>query len=313
MPDLLAYRPSDSAMFYRPPSRVDVGRTVVGFTFAAVLVAAAAYLYGLGLPEVTALLPRLATVVVTAVVVGLLAGIPVRYGRVRVPVLAAAMGAVLASLAVYVMWLSWTHRVLLDHRVSIPAARLAIRPVPLLQFIVHLGRVGTWSYHGDTINGPALYLCWLIEAGLFLSAGTLIPTRMLYDSAPVCGDCGGRAQRVPDLPRFHGDTQAAVVSAVEGRSFAALVGLPPAPHADAPEVTVRLMSCRKCGHLNVLTVSRIAWHRNANRRLTVKTTKLLDGLLLTADEAARLTAACAQVRAERDAAAPPPLPDNRNA
>ncbi len=303
MPDLLPYRPSDHALFYRPPSRVDLGRTVVGYVAAAATVTGLASGYGAALPAVTSIATRMATVAAAVLMVGLAAGIPIRFGRVRIPILAAGIGVSLAAVAVYVMWVAWVHQVLLAGRASVPVSRLATRPVPLLALVVHLGRAGTWAMDGEPMNGPPLYGLWLFEAGLFLSAGTLIPIRMRYASAPVCPDCRRITRRAANLPRFDGRRQAQLISAVEGRAFDALVGLPAAPDADAPELSLALMSCPSCGHLNVLTVSRIAWRGGGKRRAGVQIAKLLDGLLLTGDEAARLRAACGQVVAARTATA----------
>src|SRR5437764_6577040 len=96
MNGLLNYQPSNSAVYYVPPKRVNWVRMAVGFVVAAALAALGAVLYVVVLPKVGSIYLRLGTVAAAAVATGLLGVIPVRMGRVRSPVVAAFMGAVLA-------------------------------------------------------------------------------------------------------------------------------------------------------------------------------------------------------------------------
>ena len=307
MPDLLSYRPSDSAVYYRPPRRVDAGRTVVAFVAAVAGAAVAGGIYAVALPRVEQFVLRLGVVTVAVGVVAGLAAVPTRAGRVGVPVVAAALGAGVAAAAVYAMWAVWTWRVAVTQfGAAVTLSRVATHPVGLFQVAVEIGRFGTWSTHsGTAVRGPVLYGLWMAEAGLFLSAGVLVPTRCLFGREPVCPGCGSACARVPGLPRFDAADQLAVVAAVEGRAPEALAGLPPPPHEDAPELSLRLMSCPRCRQLNVLTVTRLEWHVPAGGRPVVRATPVVDGLMMAADEAGRLTAACADAHARRAAAEPP--------
>jgi hypothetical protein len=231
--------------------------------------------------------------------VGLLGLIPVRVGRVRAPAIAAALGGAVAVVALYVMWVVWTHGVLRQLGVVAPVWRLAVHPVPLSHIVRRIGAVGTWKYQGTVYRGPVLYALWMVEAGLVLAAGTLLPPKGLYSDRPVCTGCGTRCARGPNLPRFDGRRQADVLAAIDGRGFDVLSSCPAAPHDDAPEMSLTLMSCPGCRQMHVLTVNRIAWERRRNGSRFVRTVPLINQQLITPDEAERLTVTCARIRAER--------------
>jgi hypothetical protein len=162
-----------------------------------------------------------------------------------------------------------------------------------------IGAVGTWKYQGTVYRGPVLYALWMVEAGLVLAAGTLLPPKGLYSDRPVCTGCGTRCARGPNLPRFDGRRQADVLAAIDGRGFDVLSSCPAAPHDDAPEMSLTLMSCPGCRQMHVLTVNRIAWERRRNGSRFVRTVPLINQQLITPDEAERLTVTCARIRAER--------------
>src|SRR5437867_618929 len=112
MADLLSYRPSNSAVYYQPPKRLDIGRTLLGFVIAAALTAAGAFLYAYLLPQLKYITLRAGAAVSAAVAVGVISVMAVRFGKVRIPMVATFIGAILALLALYVMWLTWVHDVL---------------------------------------------------------------------------------------------------------------------------------------------------------------------------------------------------------
>ena len=307
MPDLLSYRPSDSVVYYRPPRRIYLGRAGVGLALAVTLAAAGGAAYAMVLPTISSLVPRVAAVAVAAAAVAGLAVVPAVAGRVRVPLVSTLLGAGVSVVAVYAMWVVWTYRIVRRFGVPVPMLRLASHPVGLFHLIVRIGEVGTWSRHGEVVQGPDLYLLWMGEAGLMLTAGTLTAARWRYGGAAVCPSCGGRCVSAPGLPRFDSGSEAAVVSAVEGRPFDRLAdrlaALPPPPDDDAAEVRLRLESCPKCVQTHLLTVSRVGWvAARSGRRL--RTVPVVNQMRLTVDDAAQLAVACDAVSAARSAEQP---------
>jgi len=297
--DLLNYQPSRSAVYYTPPERLDVRRTVWAFVLAAALASAGAFAYARLQPRLTSPYLRVGAVAAAATAVAGLALIPVRVGRVRVPGLAAAIGALLALLTLYVMWLVWVHDVLALLHFVVSYRALIVHPRVLMHLIRSINSFGTWSYGNETVRGLPLTLCWLIEAGAILAAGVLAPIRGLFSDDPTCVHCAARCVRVRDLPRFAADRQAELLASVENRDFAALASHAAPHHEDAPELSLRLMSCPRCGRTHVLTVSRIAWQTDRHGRAKVQTTPLINQVLITPAEAEEMKIACEQVQAKR--------------
>jgi len=303
MPDPLNYRASHSATYYTPPSRLDVRRTLAGLAGAAALAAIGGFLYAIIQPRLEDMWVRVGAAAVAALATGLLALLPVRYGRVRSPAIASVLGALVALIALYAIWLTWVHNVLHYNRIMLSYRLLLMHPFFLLRCIRRINDIGTWSYRGDVYRGPVLLVLWLGEAAMIIAAGALLPIKGLFSDDPACRDCGSRCKRVPNLPRFAADRQEEFVSAVYDRDFAALATHAAPRNVDAPELSIRLMSCLSCGSTNVVTVSRIAWVTTGTPgRATVKTVPLIDQMLLTPDEAEELKAVCAQVREQREAA-----------
>lgn len=105
----LNYQARNSAIYYTPPSRLNVGRTLIGVLVAAALIVIGSIIYAKIQPAMGSIYVRAGQVLVGAVAVGVVAMMPVRYGKIRIPLLAASIGAALSMLAVYVMWLTWVH------------------------------------------------------------------------------------------------------------------------------------------------------------------------------------------------------------
>jgi len=300
MPDPLNYRPSDSAVYYVAPSGIHVRRTIVGFVIAAVLAIIGGCVYGRIQPRLNILYVRGGAVLVAAGAVALLGLIPVRYGRVRIPVVAAFCGAFLALLALYAMWLVWVHDALITFGFAPSYLLLIIHPITSWNVIRLIKKAGTWSYRGDVASGPWLLVFWLGEAGIILAAGVLAPMRGLFSGDPTCRECGARCIRVPKLPRFGTDRQTEFLASIENRDFGSLASHPAAAHEDDPELTLRLMSCPRCNSTHILTVTHIAWYIDANRHARVQSKPLIDQLLVTAEEAEQIKSVCRQIQETRE-------------
>jgi hypothetical protein len=301
MPDPLSYQPSRSAVYYTPPQRIDIPRTIIGLLIATVLIAIGSSIYAIVLPRLNNPLFRIGAVVAAALAVGAIALIPVRMGRVRIALVAACIGAALSMLALYVMWVVWLHRVL-DQWTGQPHS-FVLDPIKLQRMMRIVNGFGTFTWHNDPVNGPGLAILWIVEACMMLVAGVLFPTFKLFHSDPTCLDCGGRCVQAGKLPRFSAERQHQFLSALENRDYAALASHPAADHEDDPELTLQLLSCRDCGKTNVLTVNHIAWYVDRESgRGTVRTKELINQLLIPPDEADQLRAVCGQIREQRNAA-----------
>jgi hypothetical protein len=297
----LNYSPSSSAVYYKPPKRLEIGRTIIGGIVAALVIAIGSFFYGTLFPDLRTLYLRTGAVIVGAGAVGLIALIPVHYGKVRSPLIAAFIGAFLSLFALYIMWLAWVHKILVTEGFSTSYDRLILRPIWLFRVILRLNAMGTWSYGGEIARGGYLLFLWLGEAALILTAGVLIPVHRLFSSDPICYSCALRCTRVKNLPRFSAEHQDALVGSIEARDFSALPSYPAAKDEDDPELSLTLMSCPRCRQTNVLTINRIGWE-NEHGRLTIKSKPILNQMLIGTDDADQLKTICQQIQAARAAA-----------
>jgi hypothetical protein len=299
MADPLNYQPSHSAAYYIPPSRFDLKSLVPAFFGTAVIIAAVAFAYGKIEPNIEALQFRFGAALACAIAVGVLAMVPIRLGKVRVPTIAASIGALLSLFALWVMWIVWVHEILIFRGVSVGYLELARRPLALWRIILILNRDGVWILDGEIQRGAILWVGWFAEGAMIIAAATIFPTLRLFTSDPICSYCGSRCKRVPNFPNFAAEHQAQVAAAIEGRAFTNLLPLSAPPTDDAPEVRIRLMSCSSCRKTHVLTLNRIAWTIGNDRRAIVKTTPIINELLVTPEEARELTEAANKIRQQR--------------
>jgi hypothetical protein len=296
----LNYQPSNSAVHYTPPKRMDLCRTILGTAVGAMIAAAGAGLYVKVLPNLTSVVLLGVAVCVAAMATGVIGVCVVRFGKVRVQRIAVVIGTLLGIVVLAVVWLVWLHDVI--HRMGVSAGywRILSRPNADWEIIRIVNRVGTWSIGGDRVKGITLALAWLGEAALILTGAVTIPLGGVIDDEFVCLFCGAKCRSIGRLPRFSAQQQSELIVAVENREFAALTGFSPPEHEDAPEVTLRLLACFKCGQTNVLTVSRVAWEVREGRA-TVKTTPLIKELLITQAEVETIKETKAKIAEQREA------------
>jgi hypothetical protein len=299
MADPLNYQPSHSAAYYVPPSRFDLKLLLPAVVGAAIVIAVVAIAYGKIEPNIEALHFRLVAAVACAVSVGVLAMAPIRLAKVRRPAMAASIGALLSLVALWVMWIVWVHEILRFRGFAADYLDLVRRPRALWRVILILNRDGVWIFEGDIQRGAILWFWWLGEGAMIVAAGTIFPTLRLFTSDPICSYCGSRCKRFPNLANFAAEHQPQVAAAIDNRSFNDLLSIPAPATDDAPEVRIRLMSCPSCRKMHVLTLNRIAWTVGTDRRATVKTTPIINELLVTSDEARQLTEAATQIRQRR--------------
>lgn len=286
MTNPLNYQPSNSAVYYTPPSRINLGRTLIGCLIAVMAIVIGSVLYAKLQPLMNSIYVRIAQVVVGAVAVGTLAMIPVRYGKIRIPLVAAFIGAGLALLAVYVMWVTWVHDVI-GRGLPLGYGALIEHPIVLLRLIHFINQMGAWTWHDEVVRGFPLTIYWLGEFGAILACGVLLPLKAIGHEEAVCTSCGLPCKLVRPIVRFADDRRADLLGAVEGRDFASLASHD-TPHGDSePQLSLRLLRCPKCGQTNVLTVNYISWvATQRGRSMTIR--PLVDQLLVSEGEAGQL-------------------------
>src|SRR4051812_34777614 len=135
MRDPLNYQPSRSAVYYTPPQRIDPGRTVLGVVIAAVGIAVISCAYSLVLPKVFSISLRLAAPFVAAAAIGLMGMFAVRFGRVRIALVAGFIGAFLSLFALWVMWVAWVDYEVIRSYARISLTTLMTNPAALWRVI----------------------------------------------------------------------------------------------------------------------------------------------------------------------------------
>src|SRR4051812_14153564 len=234
----LNYRPSNSAVYYTAPARIDLLRTIAGTALATVFAIGGAVLYAKRLPDVSNLILRGGAVCAASISVGVIGFIAVQIGRIRIPAVAALLGVMLGLMVLYVMWLVWMHDVIWRIGLQIPYWKLVRHPIPFLRLIRSINRAGTWSIGGSRVYGPPLLFLWLGEAGLILAGAVLMPMKGIKDEDPICRTCRSKCRSIGRLPRFDADQEVAFIAAIENRDFVSLVTFDPPKDEDAPELTM---------------------------------------------------------------------------
>ena len=184
----LNYQPRNSAVYYTPPSRIDIGRTIVACLIAALAIIIGSVAYAKVQPSLHGIYVRLGQVLVGALAVGILAMIPVHYGKVRIPLLAAFIGAGLAMLAAYVMWLTWVHDYI-QQALPISYGMLLKHPLVFTHLIRLINGVGAWALHGEVVRGFPLAIFWLGEFAAILACGVLLPLKAIRNDEAACTSC----------------------------------------------------------------------------------------------------------------------------
>ena len=297
----LNYRPSHNATYYTPPRELDTKRVVLAWVVTALIASLGGYIYAAIQPDLDNLYLRGGASVAAAFVVGVLAIGTVRFGKVRSPIVATTLGILLALLTLYVIWLKWVHDIFHNSRLVVPYLKLIAHPLAELRIIQAFNRSGTWSYHGMVANGFPLLVFWLCEAGMILAAGALMPLKALVTEDPICRECSSQCIRAKNFPRFTVDRQNEFLTAIEDRNFGLLASHAAPRSEDAPELRIKLMSCPKCGAMNVLTINRIAWYLDSKKTAKVKIAPLIDQQLITTEEAEQLKIACKLIQEHREA------------
>jgi hypothetical protein len=198
------------------------------------------------------------------------------------------MGAAIALIAVYAMWVTWVHHAFRFAGGPLGYWALARRPLVMFRLIHFFNVVGTWKWEGTRVNGIPLLIFWLGEFAAMLVAGVFMPLKAVGTDAPGCRGCGSVCKLVRPIARFAVDRKAELVAAVEAYDFAALLSHSP-PRDDAePQLSLRLLACPQCGQTNVATVNYIAWASDSQGNRKLKITPIVNQLLVPQTEAAEL-------------------------
>jgi hypothetical protein len=247
---------------------------------------------------------RVGLAVMAAVAVGLIAMAATSLGKVRSTVVASVAGAVIGAVAIYVMWVVYARDELVKMGFPATYQRLVERPDTLLRVIRLLDDVGTWKLKGEdlAVSGFPLLMLWVGEAGMMLVCGVVFPVKAVASAEEIdCRQCGAACKLVRPILRFGIGVESGVVAVVEGRTFGQLVQFPQPETDDEPQLSVRLVSCGKCGETNVVTVNRIVFElTKEGRKMVIK--PVVNRLMISSREAEEMKGVMKEVEERKQAA-----------
>jgi hypothetical protein len=159
MAELLNYRASHSAVYYKPVKLILPGRFVAGLSAACVLTIIVAMAYAVVLPELQSFLLRIGASLTFSVMVGVIGGMAVRYGKLRIPVAAGFVGLLLSLLAFYSSWLFWVHHIVSQLRFQLSLQFLILNPISFFRLVRLIEMSGAWTYNHNAVSGVPLLIC----------------------------------------------------------------------------------------------------------------------------------------------------------
>lgn len=180
--------------YYKHSGAFSISGIVSMLTVGVIVALAGGALYGF----LNGLIPFIYFVFFLAVGTGFLAGISTGFiaklFKIRNMFAVAATAFLVGIVAVYASWVTWIY-------FSSDFTMLTFSPLDILDVMSNVSEKGLWSIFGWTPKGWALYLIWLIEAGLI----TLISMGIAYshlDEKAFCEMCNLWAEEKTEYGPF---------------------------------------------------------------------------------------------------------------
>ncbi|MCI0365653.1 MAG: hypothetical protein L0Y44_04255 [Phycisphaerales bacterium] len=204
---------------------------------------------------------------------GWAAGIGIRRGKVRAPLIATLDGLAVGAMGVFVAWVVWIHAF-----AGRAGANVWIfNPAELWAVIQQVAATGAWSLKGATPTGLALYAVWAIEA--LMIAGICVLVCRNAASKPFCEPCAQWAQSKTPSQSFGAvDDLDALRRRLEAGEIDALAAL----GAPSPErsLAVTLLECPTCNDAGFLTVETITLIEQKKGQKTSRRQDVLRNLIV---------------------------------
>lgn len=287
MADVLGYQASHSAVYFTSPRKFEPTALVIALLGGSITAVLGSFAYVMVFPRLKDPFVCAGAVVAAAIATGIIAFVVTRHGKVSSLLLGVSIGTALGLLTLYSMWLIWLHDRMNHGALQATWGVLIVHPLVCLRLVRIFNGAGTWILMGQPLRGISLFICWLLESGAVLGASVFMSMKAVTSPDPVCSKCKVACKRASNLRRFSVDEQSRIISAVEGRAFSSLASHAPLADPNDPEIKLSLLTCPKCGEMNVLFVGRLEWTFKNHVRV-LKSTKLIDGLLITRAEAQEL-------------------------
>ena len=211
----------------------------------------------------------------------------IRLSKIRSNAVAIFTVAVASLIMVYVSWAVWAGLVLRSAEFAVSTTDLLIRPLMLFDAMRLLNEVGVWSLSDFEVKGALLALVWVAEAAILICLGIVIPLREFKD-LPFCEGCETWCRKTANVARLAHPDATALVSAVKGKDFARLASFESVSLDDHAgswfEFDLDLCATPGCGQTRVLDVNYVTVKLKKDGEQERKTKKVVENLLLTAED-----------------------------
>jgi hypothetical protein len=241
------------ANYYKHSGKIAPQGLIFGLLLGAAVSVPASFLYDYGIFTIPEAKLRGICTLAFGALIGAASGAAMCWGKVRNKPVSGAVAFAASLFGLYVSWVIWIlHLVHPSVWLNNPV-RAAMHPRGLWRAMLAVNAVGTWSYQGGTPeHGTILWIVWISEALLVLTAGMLVAVA-LVQRRPFCERCEQwcterwRLYFAPSLPAGQFKMQ------LESQDVANLEKLRVGNKKQA-HYRVDLHSCGICHSLNTLSL-----------------------------------------------------------
>jgi hypothetical protein len=274
--------PTTNGAYYKHSGRAPVGGLVMALVGGAVVTSLVAAVYA----YFAALMPFIYLNMMAALIVGVVAGIVtgkllVR-GLVRNNRLAAAAGAAVGFVALYVAWAAWPYAILGERLgTDVGFVHLLTSPPDLWATIISINRRGAWRIGSSTPTGSVLWIAWVGEAAIIIGT-SLFSARYFVADEVFCENCQRWCVAERRVLETHGSDGDELKRRLESKDFAYLAALGPRTQYDVEWFRFDLHRCQACENTATLTAKSVDLVAESGR-VTEKT--VIEKLLVSGSEA----------------------------
>jgi len=211
----------------------------------------------------------------------------------------------------YVAWIAWLCALYQDVNIPISATRLVASPHWMYRIILRLNELGVWGMdRGSPVKGDLLWSVWLLEAAIIFATAAAI-SRKMARKRPFCENCGRWAAGPLGIASTSVLDATDLKQRLESRQYDFVPQLPRFGGIAGEYLAWEYYQCPACKEFNTLIVARIQMTRDKRGRTRKVRRAIIDKLILSASDVARLQAkpaAPAPPAVPLPAAPPPPAP-----
>jgi hypothetical protein len=240
--------------------------------------------------------------------VGYVVGSLARFGKVRNLAVTFVIVAIVTLIAYYFAWVFWIKATLARamQGEGVPAMDLITAPGLMWEIIGDINKNGTWSLkRSEPVSGWFLTLIWLAEAVIIFGTAFVGAAASVGD-AMYCETCDRWTPLGTQIRRTAPGDPATARQRLEAHDFAWIDTLPPDPEGSNAWWSFTHRRCPTCENLHSLSLIQTAMTADNKGNITTTTTKVVDSLLITPQEAQALLAAASPAPPAPPAPPPPP-------